>query len=71
MNKKKILTIGILPFMWLLYFFFELFTGRVNDKLTLIGNIVFLILFAVVGYIIYYIGIKNENGKTRKKSIDE
>ena len=30
-NKEKILTIGILPGMWIIYFLFEVFSGRVND----------------------------------------
>lgn len=62
MNKKKLLTIGILPLMWFLYFIFELVTGRINDTLTLIGNILFLFLFAFVGLIIYYLGDKYKDG---------
>ena len=37
-NKDKMLTIGILPVMWLIYFLFEVFSGRVNDLYTLILN---------------------------------
>ena len=29
-NKDKIITIGILPIMWLIYFLFEVFSGRVE-----------------------------------------
>lgn len=67
MNKNKIITIAILPLMWLMYFLFELFTGRINDKLTLIGNILFLLLFALVGYLIYYLSTKFTAGFNFKK----
>ena len=33
-NKDKMLTIGILPAMWLIYFLFEIFSGRVHDLYT-------------------------------------
>lgn len=62
MNKKKLLTIGILPLMWFLYFMFELVTGRINDTLTLVGNISLLVLFALVGLLIYYLGTRFEDG---------
>lgn len=61
MNNKKILTIGILPLMWFLYFLFELFTGRIKDIPTVILNIFLMFLFALVGLFIYKIGHKNQN----------
>lgn len=66
MNKKKLLTIGVLPIMWFLYFIFELFTGRITDTLTFIGNILFLVLFALVGFTIYCFGTKYESGFNSK-----
>ena len=32
MNNKKLLTVGVLPLMWFLYFLFELFTGRIKNE---------------------------------------
>lgn len=67
MKNKKILTISILPLMWTLYLLFELITGRVNDFQTILFNILLIILFASVGFLVYKIGIKNETGFTSKK----
>ena len=53
MNKKKLLSIVTLPIMWLIYLLFELFTGRINDLTTIIGNIFLILLFAIVGYAFY------------------
>ena len=62
-NKDKIITIGILPIMWLIYFLFEVFSGRVNDLYTLILNLSLIFLFAFVGWIIYMCSIKNKIGR--------
>ena len=67
MNKKKLLSIIILPIMWLIYFLFELFTGRINDFTTVIGNIFLMLLFALVGYIFYVFTSKRMDGLTRKQ----
>lgn len=61
-NKDKLLTIGILPIMWLIYFTFEIVTGRVKDLYTLILNLSLVFVFALVGYIIYYVSNKYYNG---------
>ena len=53
LNKDKIITIGILPIMWLVYFLFEIISGRVKDFYTLILNLSLLLVFALVGAIIY------------------
>ena len=66
-NKDKIITIGILPIMWLIYFLFEVFSGRVNDLYTLILNLSLIFLFAFVGWIIYMYSIKNRF-KTNNKN---
>lgn len=55
-NKDKLLTIGILPIMWLIYFLFEIITGRVTDMYTFILNFSLIIVFAIVGFIIYILG---------------
>ena len=65
-NKDKIITIGILPIMWLIYFLFEVFSGRVNDLYTLILNLSLIFLFAFVGWIIYMCSIKNIYGVNTK-----
>ena len=65
-NKDKILTIGILPIMWLIYFLFEIFSGRVKDLYTLILNLSLVLVFAFAGWIIYKCSIKNLNGVNTK-----
>ena len=49
-NKDKIITIGILPIMWLIYFLFEVFSGRVNDLYTLILNLSLIFLLCISKY---------------------
>lgn len=66
-NKDKLLTIGILPIMWLIYFAFEIVTGRVKDLYTLILNLSLVFVFALVGYIIYYLSNKYSDGFQGKK----
>lgn len=65
-NKDKWITIGILPLMWLLYFAFEIITGRVDNFYTLIMNLLLTILFAITGWIIYIVSIKYPNGFNNK-----
>ena len=66
-NKDKLLTIGILPIMWLVYFLFEIITGRVNDMYTLILNLSLVIVFAMVGLVIYLLGERYSKGFSIKK----
>lgn len=66
-NKDKLLTIGILPIMWLIYFLFEVFTGRVKDMYTLILNLSLVLVFALTGFIIYALSNKYSNGFSSKK----
>lgn len=66
-NKDKLLTIGILPIMWLIYFIFEIITGRVKDMYTLILNLSLVIVFAIVGLIIYTLGERYSKGFNLKK----
>ena len=65
-NKDKLITIGILPAMWLIYFLLEVFTGRVNDLYTLVLNLSLIFVFAFTGWIIYISSTKNPNGFTNK-----
>lgn len=62
MKKIKFLTISVLPIMWTAYFLFEIFTGRVTDANTILGNIALIILFAIVGYLIYILSQRYPNG---------
>ncbi|MFT8352922.1 signal peptidase II [Clostridium saccharoperbutylacetonicum] len=62
MKNKKVLTIGILPLMWVLYILFELITGRITDFQTILFNVMLILLFALVGFFAYTVGIKHENG---------
>lgn len=65
-NKDKWLTIGLLPIMWLLYFAFEIITGRVDSFYTLSMNLLLTIVFAFTGWIIYITSQKYSNGFTLK-----
>lgn len=65
-NRNKLLTIAILPIMWLIYFAFEIVTGRVNDLYTLILNLSLIFVFAIVGWFIYSISLKYSEGFTNK-----
>lgn len=69
MNTKKLLAIGTLPLMWLAYILFELFTGRITDLTTLIGNIFLIILFAIVGYLFYRFTQNHPLGLTTKSML--
>ena len=65
-NKDKWITIGILPAFWLIYFTFEVITGRVNDLYTFTLNTSLAIVFAFVGWIIYRISKSAPNGYSYK-----
>ena len=62
MKSKKVLTISILPIMWLIYVLFELISGRISDIKTLLFNLILIILFGLVGLIIYNFSIKFRSG---------
>ena len=65
-NKDKLLVISILPIMWLIYFLFEVFSGRVNDLYTVFFNLSLILLFSFTGWIIYKFSLKNSNGLKNK-----
>ncbi|WP_238886759.1 signal peptidase II [Clostridium sp. YIM B02551] len=67
MNKNKLVAIGILPIMWLVYFAFEVITGRVNDFYTVIMNLLVAVLFGFIGLLVYSIGAKNNVGLNSKQ----
>ncbi|MDU1315362.1 MAG: signal peptidase II [Clostridium septicum] len=66
LNKDKLITISLLPAMWLIYFLFEIFTGRVKDLYTLTLNLSLIFVFAFTGWIIYYSFEKNSKGLSFK-----
>ena len=68
-NKEKWLTISLLPIMWLLYFAFEIITGRVNDFYTFFLNLSLTIIFALTGWIIYLASQRYNNGFNTKTVI--
>lgn len=59
MDKFKLIIIGTLPALWLIYLLFELITGRISSSATLIANILLLFLFGLAGYIIHLISTKH------------
>lgn len=65
-NKNKLITIITLPLMWLLYFSFEIITGRVNDFYTFFMNLLLTIVFALTGWVIYIISNNYPNGFNKK-----
>lgn len=65
-NKDKLITIAILPIMWLIYFLFEIFSGRVKDLYTLILNLSLTLVFAFTGWIIYKYSTKFSKGFNSK-----
>ena len=66
MKNFKFLVISILPIMWLIYFLFEFFTGRINNSTIVIGNLLLIILFALIGYIIYKLSLSFNEGFNKK-----
>ena len=67
MKNFKILVISILPIMWTIYFLFELFTGRIDNSSILIGNLILILLFALIGYTIYSLSLSFNIGFNKKK----
>ena len=62
MKNKKVLTISILPLIWVIYILFELITGRITDFQTIFFNIILILIFGLFGLFTYTFGIKHENG---------
>lgn len=67
MNKKKVITISGLPIMWSIYFIFELITGRIKTLYDIIVLFIPIIIFAIIGYMIYKLCENYRNGLTSKK----
>lgn len=61
-NTDKLITMTILPIMWLIYFLFEIITGRVKDFYTLILNLLLTFIFLFVGLIIFILSEKYHKG---------
>ena len=66
MNKKKWVTIGILPIMWLIYFLFEFLTGRIEKNSETLMMLFLIIPFALVGYLVYVLVNKYKDGFSKK-----
>lgn len=69
MKYSKLITIGFLPIIWTIYFLFELITGTIGNYNYIIGNIILILLFAFIGYLIYLISNQFPQGITTKQSI--
>ena len=70
-NKDKMITIGILPIMWLIYFLFEVFSGRVNDLYTLTLNLSLILVFALSFIILILANIKYLRSQKMKGIVNE
>lgn len=66
MNKKKLMAISILPIMWLIYFLFELITGRLTTSYDIVMTFLPTLVFALVGYLFYRIWENHKEGISRK-----
>lgn len=64
-NKDKLITMSILPIMWLIYFLFEVFTGRVTDLYTFILNFSLIFVFLFIGWIIFVLSERYPIGFTK------
>lgn len=67
MNKSKLLIIGTLPGMWIIYFLFELISGNLTNTYEILMNLSISILFLGVGYILYLLYQKYKTGLSSKK----
>ena len=66
MKNKKVLTISILPIMWIIYVLFELISGRIHDVKTILFNLILVALFGLVGLAIYNSSLKFSSGLSKK-----
>ena len=66
MNKGKLLIIGTLPGMWIIYFLFELISGNLTNTYEILMNLSISILFLGVGYILYLLYKKYKTGLSFK-----
>lgn len=66
MNKKKLITIGTLPAMWLIYFLFELISKNLRNTYDILMNLSLTLVFLIFGYILYKLYEKFEMGFKKK-----
>lgn len=66
MKNTKLITIGALPIMWIVYFLFELITGRITSISFFLFNCVLILLFTLIGYFIYLLSTKYITGFSTK-----
>ena len=69
MTHTKLISIGVLPLMWTIYFLFELITGRVTSISSITFNCFLILLFSIVGYFLYTLSQKYVEGLPRKNII--
>ena len=66
MSKKKLITIGMLPAMWLVYFLFELISKNLKTTYDILMNLSLTLVFLGFGYILYMLYEKFETGFKKK-----
>lgn len=66
MKHTKLITIGALPLMWIIYFIFELITGRITTISSFTFNCILILLFSLTGYFIYLLSKKYVDGLSKK-----
>lgn len=66
MNKGKLITIGTLPAMWLVYFLFELISGNLDNAYDIIMNLLLTLVFLTFGYALYKLYERFETGFKKK-----
>lgn len=66
MNKERLLTIIILPSMWLIYILFEIFSGNLSEAPVILFNFLLLPVLAFIGFLFYRISNKYKKGVSTK-----
>lgn len=66
MNKKKLIIIGTLPTMWLIYCLFEFISKNLNNSYDILMNLSLTLIFLGFGYILYKLSKKFEIGFKKK-----
>ena len=66
MSKKKLITIGTLPAMWLVYFLFELISKNLKTTYDILMNLSLTLVFLGFGYVLYMLYEKFETGFKKK-----
>lgn len=66
MKHLKLISVSLLPAIWIIYFLFESISGRIDNISIVVGNIFLIIMFALVGILTYRLNSKYINGFSTK-----